>query len=137
MRRVSERDVVRSPVASIVWDSSRLPLRDGSVDVFVVDMPFGVKCKLKKKDCFKIVAEMSRVLREGGRAVLLYQARKLMREAIKRTRGVLKMEKVIPVNIGGLLCGMHLIVKRGSTADEEEEPASKRPKKLTVKYRVQ
>lgn len=26
------------------WDSTRLPLRDGCIDSFVVDMPFGVRC---------------------------------------------------------------------------------------------
>ena len=111
MHENSSRPELHSPVASVVWDSRRLPLRDNLVDVMVVDMPFGMSCKLKKKDCYKIIAEMGRVLKQGGRAILLYQARKSFREAIKRTQGVLNIGKVIPVNIGGLIVGLHVVWK--------------------------
>ncbi|CAN0453872.1 unnamed protein product, partial [Hapterophycus canaliculatus] len=57
------------------WDAQSLPLRDGSVDAMVVDMPFGHSCGTPRQNAklFPLVmAEMARVLRPGsGRAVLL------------------------------------------------------------------
>ena len=110
-RNANRPNIFKSPIASIIWDAQHLPLRSNSVDVFIVDMPFGVTCKLKKKECFKIISEIGRVLSNGGRAILLYMGRKTLREAVKRTKGVLNMGEVRPVNIGGLICGLHVIWK--------------------------
>ncbi|CAM9513419.1 unnamed protein product [Scytosiphon promiscuus] len=57
------------------WDAQSLPLRDGSVDAMVVDMPFGHSCGTPRQNAKLyplVMAEMARVLRPGsGRAVLL------------------------------------------------------------------
>jgi tRNA G10 N-methylase Trm11 len=124
-----------SPIANICWNAQYLPLRSSTVDVFVVDMPFGMSCKLKKKECFRILNELGRVLVPGGRAVLLYQGRKTLREAVKRTKGVLTMGEVRPVNIGGLIIGLHTVwkgavpgveVRVGEEVEVEVEENSKR-----------
>ncbi|CAM9255107.1 unnamed protein product [Ectocarpus sp. 12 AP-2014] len=56
------------------WDAQSLPLRDGSVDAMVVDMPFGQSCGTPRQNAKLyplVMAEMARVLRTSGRAVLL------------------------------------------------------------------
>ncbi|CAN0069756.1 unnamed protein product, partial [Ectocarpus sp. 13 AM-2016] len=56
------------------WDAQSLPLRDGSVDAMVVDMPFGQSCGTPRQNAKLyplVMAEMARVLRPSGRAVLL------------------------------------------------------------------
>ncbi|CAB1116958.1 unnamed protein product [Ectocarpus sp. CCAP 1310/34] len=56
------------------WDAQSLPLRDGSVDAMVVDMPFGQSCGTPRQNARLyplVMAEMARVLRPSGRAVLL------------------------------------------------------------------
>ncbi|CAM9275996.1 unnamed protein product [Laminaria digitata] len=61
--------------AACAWDAQLLPLRDGIVDVMVVDMPFGLSCgspRVNAKLYPTVMAEMARALRPGtGRAVLL------------------------------------------------------------------
>ena len=56
------------------WDASRLPLRAGAVDVALGDLPFG-KAHLDHRSCARlyprVLRELARVLRVGGRAVLL------------------------------------------------------------------
>ncbi|KAH9395755.1 THUMP domain-containing protein 3 [Tyrophagus putrescentiae] len=57
------------------WDSTRMPLKDGSVDVFITDLPFGKRLGSKEinKTLYPaLFAEMSRCLRPStGRMVLL------------------------------------------------------------------
>ncbi|CAM9165123.1 unnamed protein product [Ectocarpus sp. 12 AP-2014] len=56
------------------WDAQSLPLRDGSVDAMVVDMPFGQSCGTPRQNARLyplVMAEIARVLRPSGRAVLL------------------------------------------------------------------
>jgi SAM-dependent methyltransferase len=56
------------------WDASRLPLRAGVVDVALGDLPFG-KAHLDHRSCARlyprVLRELARILRVGGRAVLL------------------------------------------------------------------
>jgi 23S rRNA G2445 N2-methylase RlmL len=87
------------------WDARELPLDDGSVEAIVCDMPFGRRVGSHRENrrlypC--VLGEMARVLRSGGRAVLLSQERRLMetllpRDERWRPRGVHR------VNVGGLL----------------------------------
>ena len=100
---------------------------------------FGMSCKLKKKECFRILNELGRVLVPGGRAILLYQGRKTLREAVKRTKGVLTMGEVRPVNIGGLIIGLHTVWKGGVEGvvgkgkEEMELKNSKNSKRIRLK----
>jgi 23S rRNA G2445 N2-methylase RlmL len=131
------------PVDICGWDAQRLPLRDGSVDVFCIDMPFGVSCRLTKKAFRRILGEIARTLRDApeSRAVLLYQARKSFRKAIRDLKGKLHIESVRVVNIGGLLVGLYVVRKgpggQGGAADHDgddagsSEPPSSKKSKLT------
>lgn len=94
----------------ISWDASLLPIRDGSVDVIMSDLPFGVKCLSSKK--LKLLlpllfAECGRCLRPGGRMTLLCGSFLGILEALQELseNGTSMFESpssIIPVNIGGL-----------------------------------
>jgi SAM-dependent methyltransferase len=56
------------------WDARRLPLEDGEVDKVVVNLPFGkqISDEVVIHDLYQeFLAEMARVMRPGGRLVLL------------------------------------------------------------------
>lgn len=56
------------------WDATLLPLRDNSIDIIIVDMPFGLRCKTSLKLHIlvpRLLQEIARVLTPGGRAMLL------------------------------------------------------------------
>ena len=58
-------------VDGIQWDSRRMSCRSNTVDKVVVDMPFGQRCGSFKSAANlipKILSELSRVLRENGKA---------------------------------------------------------------------
>ncbi|CAG2066259.1 unnamed protein product, partial [Timema podura] len=65
----------RSKINTLTWDATKLPLRDGVVDLFISDLPFGKRCGSKKGNPHlytNVVREMARTAVPGtGRAVLL------------------------------------------------------------------
>ena len=68
-------------VGACSWDALQLPLRSASVDLCVVDLPFGMACKVKggiKSFYPRAVLQMARVLRPGGRLVMLSPSRQLL-----------------------------------------------------------
>ncbi|XP_007522327.1 tRNA (guanine(6)-N2)-methyltransferase THUMP3 isoform X1 [Erinaceus europaeus] len=101
------------PIDAIQWDICNLPLRTGSVDVIVTDMPFGKRMGSKKKNwnlypaCLR---EMSRVCRPGtGRAVLLTQDKKCFAKALSGMGHVWRKVHTVWVNIGGLHAAVYLL----------------------------
>ena len=62
------------------WDSTNMPLRDSTVDVFVTDLPFGKRmgCKSDNRGLYReLLQSMARVAKPGSaRAVLLTQDRR-------------------------------------------------------------
>eukprot|EP00252_Welwitschia_mirabilis_P004010 TRINITY_DN14151_c0_g1_i2.p1 TRINITY_DN14151_c0_g1~~TRINITY_DN14151_c0_g1_i2.p1 ORF type:complete len:439 (+),score=63.76 TRINITY_DN14151_c0_g1_i2:87-1403(+) len=66
------------------WDAMHLPLRSGSIDRIICDMPFGVRCgntRLRQWLCPKVLREIIRVLvPKTGLAVLLVQGKFMRRE---------------------------------------------------------
>ncbi|KAM8930828.1 tRNA (guanine(6)-N(2))-methyltransferase THUMP3 [Pelodytes ibericus] len=101
------------PIDTVHWDISRLPLRSGSVDVIVTDMPFGKRIGSRKKNwdlypaCLR---EMSRVCRAGtGRAVLLTHDRKCFIKALAKAGHLWRKMHTVWVNIGGLHAGVYLL----------------------------
>ncbi|KAM4722430.1 tRNA (guanine(6)-N(2))-methyltransferase THUMP3 [Rhinophrynus dorsalis] len=122
------------PIDAAHWDISRLPLRSGSVDVIITDMPFGKRIGSKKKNwdlypaCLR---EMSRVCRAGtGRAVLLTHDRKCFIKALAKAGHLWKKMHTVWVNIGGLHAGVYLLKRTAHDAhecsrerQEEDRPA--------------
>ncbi|KAM4022719.1 tRNA (guanine(6)-N(2))-methyltransferase THUMP3 isoform 2-T6 [Anomaloglossus baeobatrachus] len=120
------------PIDPIHWDISRLPLRSGSVDVIITDMPFGKRIGSKKKNwdlypaCLR---EMSRVCRAGtGRAVLLTHDRKCFIKALAKAGHLWRKMHTVWVNIGGLHAGVYLLKRTildfSSQKLEENKPMS-------------
>jgi len=91
----------------IQWDATLLCVRESCVDIFICDLPFGQKCmSANKLNMFLplLVSEMARVLRPGGKAVLLGGSFDKTVEAISSAGpDVFKpCHSIFPVNIGGL-----------------------------------
>ncbi|XP_075687978.1 tRNA (guanine(6)-N(2))-methyltransferase THUMP3 [Rhinoderma darwinii] len=123
------------PIDAIHWDISHLPLRSGSVDVIITDMPFGKRIGSRKKNwdlypaCLR---EMSRVCRAGtGRAVLLTHDRKCFIKALAKAGHLWRKMHTVWVNIGGLHAGVYLLKRTAlnfsdgsSERLEENQPLS-------------
>lgn len=98
---------------AVQWDTCSLPLRTGSVDIIVTDMPFGKRMGSKKRNwnlypaCLR---EMSRVCRPGtGRAALLTQDKKCFAKALSGMGHVWRKVHTVWVNIGGLHAAVYLL----------------------------
>uniref|UniRef100_A0A6I8RQQ6 THUMP domain containing 3 n=1 Tax=Xenopus tropicalis TaxID=8364 RepID=A0A6I8RQQ6_XENTR len=115
-------------IDAVHWDISSLPLRDGSVDVIVTDMPFGKRMGSKKKNwdlypaCLR---EMSRVCRAGtGRAVLLTHDRKCFIKALAKAGHLWRKVHTVWVNIGGLHAGVYLLKRTSFDSTKETQRES-------------
>ncbi|KAL8212650.1 UNVERIFIED_CONTAM: THUMP domain-containing protein 3 [Gekko kuhli] len=110
------------PIDNIQWDICSLPLRTGSVDVIVTDMPFGKRIGSKKKNWDLYPAclmEMGRICRpRTGRAVLLTQDRKCFAKALSKMGHIWRKSHTIWVNVGGLHAAVYLL-KRLEEKNEE------------------
>ena len=104
----------RGPVEFVRWDAARLPLRAGCADVAVVDLPFGVRCgsaDLNERLYPAALAELARVLRPGGRLVLMTLARKLLFATVLEAARWWHALEAHEANIGGL-CVVVLVLRR-------------------------
>ncbi|XP_074054753.1 tRNA (guanine(6)-N(2))-methyltransferase THUMP3 [Macrotis lagotis] len=114
------------PIDAIQWDICNLPLRTGSVDIIVTDMPFGKRIGSKKRNWNlypSCLQEMSRVCRPGtGRAVLLTQDRKCFAKALSRMGNVWRKVHTVWVNIGGLHAAVYLLKRTGEVFIHPSEP---------------
>ncbi|XP_019360228.1 PREDICTED: THUMP domain-containing protein 3 [Gavialis gangeticus] len=107
---------------TVQWDICNLPLRTGSVDVIVTDMPFGKRIGSKKKNwdlypaCLK---EMSRICRPGtGRAVLLTQDKKCFAKALSEMGCLWQKGPTVWVNVGGLHAAVYLLKRTSEEVGE-------------------
>ena len=85
-------------------DAGRLPVANGSVDRLISNLPFGKRVgshagNTKLYPAF--LAELTRVLRADGRAVLLTEDKKLFRESVQTTHG-LRIVRDVQLESGGL-----------------------------------
>ena len=100
-------------VEVVQWDSRRIPLRDGCIDVIVADMPFGIRCGSHRSNARlypMVLRETSRILRCGGRAVFLVMAKKLFLGSIA-SRRALEIQKSFDTVVGGLPVAIYVVQK--------------------------
>ncbi|XP_062441776.1 tRNA (guanine(6)-N2)-methyltransferase THUMP3 [Rhea pennata] len=111
------------PLDIIQWDICNLPLRTGSVDIIVTDMPFGKRIGSKKKNWDLYPAclmEMGRICRPGtGRAVLLTQDKKCFAKALSRMGHIWRKGQTVWVNVGGLHAAVYLLKRTWERAEEK------------------
>jgi tRNA (guanine6-N2)-methyltransferase len=99
------------PIELRLWDARDLPLEDGSVSAIVTNMPFGKQIGTAKdnQELYPaLLGEWTRILRSGGRMVLLSSERSLIRRALGAHRE-LALEREIPLLVRGLPAAIHVI----------------------------
>lgn len=97
------------------WDASCLPLRSSSVDVSCVDLPFGVRCGHASRWRVmypKILIEIARVTRVGGRAVLMSALKKILLLSVIASKALWQIHSVRSVNIGGIITAVVVLLRQ-------------------------
>lgn len=88
----------------ILWDALNIPLSNNTIDKVVSNIPFGkqtgdgIDNKPFYSNFFK---EIKRVIRPGGKAVLLTPEKSLMNKLISQHSNA-NLEKIYPINLSGI-----------------------------------
>lgn len=93
---------LRAPL--LRWDARRLPLPDDCLDVILCDLPFGRRVgshRANKHLYPHLLPELARVLKPGGRAVLLTVERRIIERSVNRDPRW-RWRASHPINLGGL-----------------------------------
>jgi tRNA (guanine6-N2)-methyltransferase len=107
------------------WDARRLPLAPDSVDKVCVNLPWGRRAgshTVNKHLYPGLTREMARVLKVGGLAVMLSLEKRMMQRVVGR-HGWLRVERTLPVSVGGLKPTIYLVRKWRGQEPPESEPA--------------
>ncbi len=97
-------DASRKDIHLVLWDALKMPLSDHTVDKVVCNAPFGkqtgedIDYKPFYSSFFK---EIKRVIKPGGKAVILTPEKGLMNKLISQHSKV-SLEKIYPINLFGL-----------------------------------
>ncbi|ESO91208.1 hypothetical protein LOTGIDRAFT_105490, partial [Lottia gigantea] len=97
------------------WDATRLPLRDGCVDVFITDLPFGRKFgnKMNNQKLYPLVLEeLARVTRKKtGRACFITEDKRCMTKVILLIQESIlwQRRKVLAINMGGIDTAVYVL----------------------------
>lgn len=113
----ARRNVELLPCLLAQADAAHLPLLETSVDRIVANLPFGkrVGSHATNVELYpRFLRELGRVLRPGGRAVLLTDDKRLFLDSVQRTAR-LKVVKEIEVATGGLHPTAYVVVHGRST----------------------
>jgi HEAT repeat protein/predicted RNA methylase len=93
------------------WDATTLPLTEQSVTVVLANLPFGRRVGNHEENISlypAFIKELVRILKHGGRAVLLTQEVKLLHASLSFHKQCLKIEHEQAIEMGGL--SPHIIV---------------------------
>ncbi len=92
------------PIALQDWDATALPLPDGSVDVLMADLPFGVRVGSHRANEVlypAVLREATRVAKPGARFVLISAEVRLLQQAVTQAQ-IWKIVESLRVDLGGL-----------------------------------
>ena len=92
------------PIDVQEWDALALPLPESSVDIVLANPPFGKKVAINDDPYAfysRLVAELRRVLRPGGRLVLITSQADAFRHSVAALRSPLIVRRRIPVLVRG------------------------------------
>lgn len=87
------------------WDATSMTIEDNSVTIVAANLPFGRRNGSHEANVHlypELFKEIMRVLRVGGRAVLLTQEVKLLLDSLKPYKEKLSVELDLAVEMGGL-----------------------------------
>lgn len=104
----------QGPVTLTPWDARELPLENDSVDRILSNPPFGKQLSTPEeiRPLYKAaVREMNRVLRPGGRAVLLVSEVSALRDAVDKVPW--KQQRIVQVRVLGQRASMVVFRKTG------------------------
>ncbi|KAL8613044.1 hypothetical protein ACOMHN_008813 [Nucella lapillus] len=98
-------------IDALRWNACSLPLRDGFVDAFVSDLPFGKRVGRRSgnlKLYGRVLGEMTRCGKPSGRAALLTADVKNMTKALKAQKHWSVLRRC-GCNIGGLAAAVFVL----------------------------
>jgi len=101
------------PAVLVRWDAGRLPLAEASVDRVASNLPFGHRIghgAVVRSFYRRLLPELSRVLRPGGRAALLTSRERWLGRAIK-DNPLLEKEQALRIILGGKEAAIFLLVR--------------------------
>lgn len=99
------------PIDIRQWDATDLPLEDASVDKVVSNLPFGKQIGTQKSNQRLYPAffrEMIRVVRSGGKLVVLTGEKRLMKNILQSSQELL-LEKTFDISLLGTPARMYVI----------------------------
>jgi 23S rRNA G2445 N2-methylase RlmL len=92
------------PIEIAQWDARHLPLEVDSISAIACNLPFGkqIGSEADNRTLYPaLLAEWARVLRDGGRAVLLTSDRAALQGALRRARGF-RNQRSLAVSVRGV-----------------------------------
>ncbi|CAI4228400.1 unnamed protein product [Auanema sp. JU1783] len=95
----------KAQVSFLRWDAMNLPLLDNSVDAIVTDLPFGKKIGSVSDNRVtypKLLLEWHRVVRTGGRIVVMTHDKRSLQNSLPSLGGKLRTVRRCICNQGGL-----------------------------------
>ncbi|XP_064486584.1 tRNA (guanine(6)-N2)-methyltransferase THUMP3-like isoform X2 [Ornithodoros turicata] len=102
------------------WDVCHLPLRNGSVDVFISDLPFGKRMGSRPDNRTlypRLLTEIGRVCTPGtGRAILLTQDKKTLSVSVGKCSYLWRQTRAYGANIGGLAAAIFILKRTNNSA---------------------
>ena len=102
------------PIQIYSWDAALLPLQDVSVDRVVTNLPFGNQIGTHASNAAlypRFFREMERVVKPGGRLVILSGERVLVRNALSENRS-LDCREELNIIVLGMPAAMYVIDRR-------------------------
>ena len=107
----SNVEASRRSVELELWDVSAIPLPNHSVDKLVCNLPFGKRIGSPSENqrlYSSFFREMVRVLRPGGKAVLLTSERELMKELVQRYSSI-HLKRYLKIDLLGVRAWIYVI----------------------------